>query len=411
MSDRGAMKIGVQLPEVERDVRWAEVRAMALLAEDVGFDSLWVGDHLLYRTPEGTPRGPWEAWSQLAALAAATTRVELGPLVAATSFHAPAMIAKKAATIDEISGGRLILGLGAGWHETEYRAFGFPFDHRVSRFEEAFTIIRTLLREGEIDFDGRFYQARDCALRPRGPRAAGPPIMVGSIGERMLAITAPHVDLWNAWYDWFDNSPARFAGGRRRGRDGRNGGGPSSRLDRPDGRGLRTAGGGRGSRPDDPRSAAHSRDRGLERRDRVGPGRIRGRRRVASAAGRRPDRRTRDRIARHRRSSGRGRWSRRGRRGGVGGVGSAGWYGVGALRLRLRPRRPGRRASACLPAQGRRHAERRLDRQDVVGVQPDEPAIAIDEAAKRRVHRGQSPRRRAGSRARSSGRRGAGGRR
>jgi alkanesulfonate monooxygenase SsuD/methylene tetrahydromethanopterin reductase-like flavin-dependent oxidoreductase (luciferase family) len=120
------------------------------------------------------------------------------------------MIAKKAATIDEISGGRLILGLGAGWHETEYRAFGFPFDHRISRFEEAFTIIRTLLRDGEIDFEGRFYSARDCALRPRGPRPAGPPIMVGSIGERMLAITAPHVDLWNAWYDWFDNSPERF---------------------------------------------------------------------------------------------------------------------------------------------------------------------------------------------------------
>jgi alkanesulfonate monooxygenase SsuD/methylene tetrahydromethanopterin reductase-like flavin-dependent oxidoreductase (luciferase family) len=206
-----AFKIGVQLPEVERDVRWDEVRAMALLAEDAGFDSLWVGDHLLYRTPDGTPRGPWEAWSQLAALAAVTTRVELGPLVAATSFHAPAMIAKKAATIDEISGGRLILGLGAGWHETEYRAFGFPFDHRVSRFEEAFTIIRTLLREGEIDFSGRFYSARDAALRPCGPRPGGPPIMVGSIGERMLAITAPHVDLWNAWYDWFDNAPSRLA--------------------------------------------------------------------------------------------------------------------------------------------------------------------------------------------------------
>jgi alkanesulfonate monooxygenase SsuD/methylene tetrahydromethanopterin reductase-like flavin-dependent oxidoreductase (luciferase family) len=146
----------------------------------------------------------------LAALAAVTTRVELGPLVAATSFHAPAMIAKKAATIDEISGGRLILGLGAGWHETEYRAFGFPFDHRVSRFEEAFTIIRTLLREGEIDFVGQFYTARDAALRPRGPRPGGPPLMVGSIGERMLAITAPHVDLWNAWYDWFDNTPTRF---------------------------------------------------------------------------------------------------------------------------------------------------------------------------------------------------------
>ena len=145
------LKVGVQLPEVERDVRWPEYLAMARRAEELGYDSLWYGDHLLYRRPgDPEPRGPWECWTMLAALAAATNRVELGPLVASTSFHAPAMLAKKAATVDEISGGRLILGLGAGWNETEYRAFGFPFDHRISRFAEAFTIIRTLLREGAI---------------------------------------------------------------------------------------------------------------------------------------------------------------------------------------------------------------------------------------------------------------------
>ncbi len=124
----------------------------------------------------------------------------LGPLVACTSFHNPAMLAKMATTVDEISGGRLILGLGAGWNETEYRAYGFPFDQRIARFEEAFTIVRTLLREGAIDFDGRFYQARDCELLPRGPRPGGPPLMVGSIGERMLRITLPYVDLWNVWF-------------------------------------------------------------------------------------------------------------------------------------------------------------------------------------------------------------------
>ncbi|HET7141824.1 MAG TPA: LLM class flavin-dependent oxidoreductase, partial [Candidatus Limnocylindria bacterium] len=138
------LKIGVQLPEVEYVVRWPELRAMALTAERIGLDSVWVGDHLLYRWPDAEPRGPWEAWSTLAALAAVTERVELGPLVAATSFHNPGMLAKMAATIDEISGGRLILGLGAGWNETEYRAFGVPYDHRVSRFEEAFAIIRGL---------------------------------------------------------------------------------------------------------------------------------------------------------------------------------------------------------------------------------------------------------------------------
>jgi alkanesulfonate monooxygenase SsuD/methylene tetrahydromethanopterin reductase-like flavin-dependent oxidoreductase (luciferase family) len=140
------LKVGVQLPEVERVVRWPELRQMALTAEEAGFDSLWVGDHLLYRRPLDVV-GPWEAWSTLAALAAVTERVELGPLVASTSFHNPAMLAKKAATIDEISGGRLILGLGAGWNEAEYTAYGFPFDRRASRFEEAFTIIRDLLRD------------------------------------------------------------------------------------------------------------------------------------------------------------------------------------------------------------------------------------------------------------------------
>jgi alkanesulfonate monooxygenase SsuD/methylene tetrahydromethanopterin reductase-like flavin-dependent oxidoreductase (luciferase family) len=202
------LKVGVQLPEVEREVRWPELRDMARAAQSVGFDSLWLGDHLLYRRPNDRARGPWEVWTSLAGLAEATDRITLGPLVACTSFHEPAMLAKMAATVDEISGGRLILGLGAGWNETDYRAFGFPFDQRISRFEEAFTIIRTLLREGAIDFDGRFYQARDCELLPRGPRPSGPPLMVGSIGPRMLRITMPHVDGWNVWYADTHNSPA-----------------------------------------------------------------------------------------------------------------------------------------------------------------------------------------------------------
>ncbi len=205
-----AMKIGVQLPDIEREVRWPEMREMILLIEAAGFDSIWVGDHLLYRAPHIGVAGPWEAWTQLAAIAVLTDRVEFGPLVASTSFHNPAMLAKKAATIDEISGGRLILGLGAGWNETEYEAFGFPFDHRVSRFEEAFTIIRTLLRTGEIDFDGTYYTLRDCVIHPRGPRPEGPPLMIGSHGSRMLGITAPHMDAWNAWHAWFGNDSSRL---------------------------------------------------------------------------------------------------------------------------------------------------------------------------------------------------------
>ena len=200
------MKIGVQLPEVERVTRWTELRTMAEAAERIGLDSVWVGEHLLYRYADGEERGPWGAWSLMAALAAATERVEIGPLVACASFHNPAILAKQASTIDEISGGRLILGLGAGWNEVEYRAFGVPYDHRVSRFEEAFTIIRSLLRDGRVDFSGQYYSARDCVLLPRGPRPNGPPLMVGSMGERMLRITLPYVDAWNCWYSWFGNS-------------------------------------------------------------------------------------------------------------------------------------------------------------------------------------------------------------
>jgi probable F420-dependent oxidoreductase len=204
-------RVGVQLPEVERRVDWPELFAMARTAEAVGFDSLWVGDHLLYDLPGGLTRGPWEVWTSLAALAAVTERIELGPLVAATSFHAPAMLAKMAATVDAIAGGRLILGLGAGWNEREFRAFGFPYDHRVSRFEEAFTIIRRLLREGRVDFEGAHYRAEDCVLDPAPARPGGPPLMLGSTSPRMMRIALPHVDAWNVWWSRYGNTPDGFA--------------------------------------------------------------------------------------------------------------------------------------------------------------------------------------------------------
>jgi probable F420-dependent oxidoreductase len=203
------LRVGVQLPEVERVVRWAEYASMARQAEDLGFDSIWVGEHLLYRYADGSSRGPWEAWTLMAALAAATSRVRIGPLVACVGFHNPAVLAKQADTLDEISGGRFVLGLGAGWNDVEFRAFGIPFDHRISRFEEAFTIVRTLLREGAIDYEGQFFSARDCELRPRGPSAGsgGPPLLIGSNGERMMRITAPYVHAWNSWYSDTRNSP------------------------------------------------------------------------------------------------------------------------------------------------------------------------------------------------------------
>ena len=202
------MKIGVQLPEVEWEVTFPELIMMARTAESVGFDSLWLGDHLLYALDVGD-RGPWEVWTSLAAIAASTSTIHLGPLVASTSFHAPAMLAKMATTVDAISGGRLTLGLGAGWNQREYDAFGFAYDRRVSRFAEAFTIIRTLLREGAIDFHGEFYDADRCVLHPRSSEP-GPPLMVGSIGSRMLDVTLPHVAAWNMWWSQYGNTADGF---------------------------------------------------------------------------------------------------------------------------------------------------------------------------------------------------------
>ncbi|MFW2340479.1 MAG: LLM class flavin-dependent oxidoreductase, partial [Acidimicrobiia bacterium] len=201
------LSVGVQLPEVEREVRWDEMRSMAVLAEEIGFDSIWVGDHLIYRPDDGPPRGPWEAWSLLAAIAASTNTVEIGPLVAATAFHSPAMLAKKAITVDEISGGRLVLGLGAGWNRAEFDAFGFAFDHRASRFEEAFHIIRRLVKGDEVDHQGPYYNTDRAEILPAGPRQEGPPILIGSQGPRVLKATAPFMDQWNGWYAWYGNNP------------------------------------------------------------------------------------------------------------------------------------------------------------------------------------------------------------
>jgi alkanesulfonate monooxygenase SsuD/methylene tetrahydromethanopterin reductase-like flavin-dependent oxidoreductase (luciferase family) len=203
------LRVGIQLPEVERNVRWAEVVAMARAAEGSGFDSIWLGDHLLYRD-EGRPeRGPWDAWTMLAGLAAVTEHVRLGPLVACLAFHPPGVLARMAACVNEIAGGRLVLGVGAGWNETEFRAFGIPFDHRVGRFEEAFDIVRRLLDGERVTARGRFWQVEEALLLPVPARR--PTLMVGSSGERVLRMTLPHVDAWNTWYDLYGNTPDGFA--------------------------------------------------------------------------------------------------------------------------------------------------------------------------------------------------------
>lgn len=203
------MKIGVVLPIGESQgvtPGYATIRAYARRAEQLGFDSVWLFDHLLFRWPnDPAAHGIWECWTLLSALAEATERVELGTVVLCLPFRNPALTAKMAVTLDEVSGGRLILGLGAGWHQPEFDAFGYPFDHLASRFEEGMQIIAPLLREGRVDFTGQYAAAPNCAIVPRGPRPAGPPILVAAFGPRMLRITAQHADMWNtAWFGTVD---------------------------------------------------------------------------------------------------------------------------------------------------------------------------------------------------------------
>ena len=205
----GLPEVGVQLPEVERQVRWSELLALAGAIELRGFASIWVGDHMLYRGDGRPERGPWDCWTVLAALAALTKRVKLGPLVASTAFHRPGLIARMAATIDEVSDGRFVLGLGSGWNRVEFEAFGIPFDNRVARFEEAFTVIRRLVDGERVTFDGRYYHVEDALLLPRPARPI--PLMVGTHGPRILAATLPHVRTWNTWYDWYGNTVEGFA--------------------------------------------------------------------------------------------------------------------------------------------------------------------------------------------------------
>jgi alkanesulfonate monooxygenase SsuD/methylene tetrahydromethanopterin reductase-like flavin-dependent oxidoreductase (luciferase family) len=195
------LRVGVNLPVTDGTgpggrPRWSDVLSFAEEAEALGFDSLWVPDHLLLEW-EGIKRGSWEGWSILAAVAACTRTIQIGPLVACTAFRNPALLAKMADTVDEISGGRLILGLGAGWKGREYPAFGYDADHPVSRFEESLEIIVPLLRTGRADIRGTYYRAEDCELTPRGPRPTGPPILIGGKGPRMLRIAARYADIWN----------------------------------------------------------------------------------------------------------------------------------------------------------------------------------------------------------------------
>lgn len=196
------MKIGVISLLGERTLngqtpQFSDIKELVVAAEAFGLDSFWLPDHFIYRPHEPDQLGCWEVFTFLSALASVTSTIALGPLVASALFRNPALLAKMAGSLDEIAGGRFILGLGAGNWEPEHTMFGYPFDHRVGRFEEAMNIIAPLLRKGKVDFHGQYYEATECVLRPRGPSPSGPPIWGGARGERMLRIIARHADAFN----------------------------------------------------------------------------------------------------------------------------------------------------------------------------------------------------------------------
>lgn len=196
------IQLGLNLPYVEgsmdgRTPRWSDILAMAQMAEAVGFDAVWVSDHVGFGDPDGEWSGAWESWTLLSALAATTERVHLGTYVLAMPLRNPALLAKMAETLDEISGGRVILGVGAGWNDPEFTSYGVPFDERFTRFEDGLRIISAMLRHGRSTHDGRLNQTKSARLEPRGPRPLGLPLMVGATGPRMLRLTAELADHWN----------------------------------------------------------------------------------------------------------------------------------------------------------------------------------------------------------------------
>lgn len=215
------MSLGLMVPIFEESAfggtpRFRDMLEITRTASEVGFDVAWFADHFSANANDGeAARGVWEAFTAIAGLAAGTNDLDIhvGTLVACTGFRNPGVLAKMTETIDEISEGRFILGIGAGWHEPEYEMFGLPFDHRATRFEEAIGIVSDLLREGTSSREGRFFSSVDAFNRPRGPRgiSGGAPILVGTSGERMLRITATYADAWNTvWHPSADDAKPKL---------------------------------------------------------------------------------------------------------------------------------------------------------------------------------------------------------
>jgi alkanesulfonate monooxygenase SsuD/methylene tetrahydromethanopterin reductase-like flavin-dependent oxidoreductase (luciferase family) len=199
-----SLEIGLVLPLEESwtdgaTPRWTEIRELAIRAEAMGFDTVWLPDELLWRPPDGRVTGWWECVAMTGAVAASTTRVKVGTWILSALHRNPGITAKAVETLDEISGGRFVFGLGSGHAGRQAHAFGLPEDHVHGRFEEAVEIIVPLLRQGRADFEGAFHAARDLDHRPVGPRRGHIPIMIGAKGPKMLRLAALHADIWS-WY-------------------------------------------------------------------------------------------------------------------------------------------------------------------------------------------------------------------
>lgn len=195
----GQVHFGVTLPQIKRS--WQETRAAAETFDSLGFDSVWLNDHL-YGVP--MPSLPiLEAWTTLSAVAATTQRVRLGTLVSPVGFRNPALLAKMAATLDQISNGRVIVGLGCGWFQMEFEGYGYPFPslrHRLEQLEEAAVLMKRLWTEPQVSFEGRHFNAREAFCEPKPVQRPHPPIMIGGGGEKLtLRVVAEQADQWNTF--------------------------------------------------------------------------------------------------------------------------------------------------------------------------------------------------------------------
>jgi alkanesulfonate monooxygenase SsuD/methylene tetrahydromethanopterin reductase-like flavin-dependent oxidoreductase (luciferase family) len=191
--------------------QFSDILGISTVASQIDIEGLWFADHFSF-TSEDDLRGSWDAWTLMAAIAARVPDVLVGPLVACTAYRNPGVIAKMTEMIQDISGGRFILGLGAGWHRPEYDQFGIRFEPRVSQFEEALQIIQGLVRDGKADLQGTHYQANAAVNLPRSAAGHETPILIGSSGDRMLGLLARYADAWNTcWYGSTNGLPEKIA--------------------------------------------------------------------------------------------------------------------------------------------------------------------------------------------------------